>query len=97
MAGPDMEAIEKNHLTITGTLKVYMNPQDAHGSLVIRKLNPTRLFPNPSTQRAFTTTPHLTALGKTDLSPLQFYALILACDMGVNYYARENNPGLNIY
>jgi hypothetical protein len=102
MAGPDMEAIEKNHLTITGTLKVYMSPQDAHGSLVIQKLNPTQLFPtqlfpNPAGQRAFTTPPHLTALGKTDLSPLQFYALILACDMGVNYYARENNPGLNIY
>ena len=96
MAGPDKEAIEKNHLTITGTFKVYMNPEDAHGSIAIQKLNPTQLFPINPGIRAFSTTPHMQGKG-TDLTPQQFYTLILACDMGVNYYARENNPMLSVY
>jgi hypothetical protein len=97
MAGPDMEAIEKNHLAISGNFKVYMNPEDAHGSIVIQKLNPTQLFPTPNAGvRAFATTPHMQGKG-TDLTSKEFYMFILACDMGVNYYARENNPKLKIY
>jgi hypothetical protein len=96
MAGPDMEAVEKNHLMISGNFHVYMNPEDAHGSLVIQKLNPTRLFPTPDANiRAFPTStnpPHVAGL-----SPQDFYTLILAADMGVNYYARENNPHANVY
>jgi hypothetical protein len=92
MAGPDMEAIEKAHLMISGNFKVYMNPEDARGSLAIKQLNPTQLFPTASATRAFTTAPHLTAQGRTDLTPQEFYTLILAADMGMNYYARENNP-----
>src|ERR1043165_6181340 len=58
MAGPDMEAIEKNHLAISGNFKVYMNPEDAHGSIVIQKLNPTQLFPTPTPAvRAFPPSP----------------------------------------
>jgi hypothetical protein len=101
MAGPNTEAIEKNHLMISGNFKVYMNPEDAHGSIVMQKLNPTKLFPSPDANvRAFSvaTNPvHLTAQGKSDLSPQEFYTLILAADMGVNYFARENNPHENIY
>lgn len=98
MAGPDMEAIEKNNLTIEGNFMVYMKPLDAHGSPAIVKLNPTQLFPTPDAGvRAFAGQGHLKALGRTDLSPKDFYMLILAADMGVNYYARENNPGLKIY
>jgi hypothetical protein len=96
MAGPDMEAVEKNHLMISGNFHVYMNPEDAHGSLVVQKLNPTRLFPTPDANlRAFPTStnpPHVAGL-----SPQDFYTLILAADMGVNYYARENNPHANVY
>jgi hypothetical protein len=99
MAGPDEEAIERNHLKIVPPNAVvrYMNPLDAHGSKVIQKLNPTQLFPVTAT-RAFpvaSNPPHLTALGKTDLNSLQFYLLILAADMGVNFFARENNPMMN--
>ena len=32
-----------------------------------------------------------------DLTPAEFYKLILAADMGVNYYARENNPHSSDY
>jgi hydrazine synthase alpha subunit-like protein len=93
MAGPDEEAIERNHLKVVGTLVKYMKPLDALHSPVIQKLNPTQLFPAPGAKRAFpvaSNPPHLTALGKPDLSSRQFYMLILAADMGVNFYAREN-------
>ncbi len=97
MAGPDMEAIEMGNLMISGNFKVYMNPQDSRGSEVIKMVNPTQLFPTPNTGvRAFSTTPHST--GKyTELTPTEFYKLILAADMGVNYFARENNPHSGSY
>jgi hypothetical protein len=92
MAGPDMEAVEKNHLTFSGNYKVYLKPLDAHGSIAIQMLNPTQLFPNTSAgNRAFPTTPHMMGKG-TDLTSTEFYLLILAADMGVNFYARENKP-----
>jgi hypothetical protein len=92
MAGPDMEAIEKANLMISGNFKVYMNPEDAHGSIAIQLLNPTQLFPEPSSTRAFATTPHLVAKGKPDLSSQEFYTLILSAEMGMNFFARENKP-----
>ena len=99
MAGPDMEALEKADLRIVGPFVQYMRPLDAHGSPVIQKLNPTRLFPAPSSARAFAGPGHLASLPspRTDLSSKDFYMLILAADMGVNYFARENNPRLNTY
>ena len=97
MAGPDMEAIEKNNLVITGNFKVYMNPEDAANSIMIKKVNPTQLFPTPNAAvRAFATSPHSQTPGGYDsgreLTPTEFYKLILAADMGVNYFARANNP-----
>jgi hypothetical protein len=109
MAGPDMEAIDMGNLMITGTLPCTtvggqptlqcMEPQNAYNSPVIRLINPTQLFPAPSATRAFTTSPHSTVGYKNggDLTATEFYKLILAADMGVNYYARENNPMLNRY
>jgi hypothetical protein len=108
MAGPDMEAVDMGNLTITGTLPCKtvggqptlqcMEPQNARDSYVIRLLNPVQVFPSPNTGvRAFQTTPHAQAKGFTELTPTEFYKLILAADMGVNYYARENNPRLERY
>jgi hypothetical protein len=97
MAGPDMEAVEKGKLMISGNFKVYMNPEDARGSIAIKLLNPTQLFPAPSATRAFAPQAHLLAKGKPDLSSRDFYALILAADMGMSFYARENNPHSNAY
>jgi hypothetical protein len=98
MAGLDMEAIEKGNLMISGNYKVYMNPEDAHGSLVIQKVNPTKLFPAPDASvRAFATSPHSATAGYSELTPTEFYKLILAADMGVNYYSRENNPHSSTY
>lgn len=92
MAGPDPEAVEKGNLVLGAGFKVYMNPMEARRSEVITKLNPTVLFPTPSTTRAFPTTPHMTGKGP-DLTPQEYYTLILAADMGVLYYSRENLPG----
>jgi cytochrome c553 len=91
IAGPDMEAIEEANLVIGGNFKVYAKPQNARESLLLQKLNPTQLFPEPGTARAFAGTPH--SQGKfTELTPTEFYKLILMADHGVNYYARENKP-----
>lgn len=99
MAGPDMEAIERNGLMITGNGTIrYMTPLDARGSELIKKLNPTQLFPTPNASvRAFPGISHLQELGRPELTPTEFYKLILAADMGVNYYARPNNPGDSTY
>ena len=108
MAGPDMEAIDMGNLMITGTLPCKttadtptlqcMEPQNARGSYAIRLLNPTQLFPTAdASKRAFATSPHAQVQGFTDLTPAEFYKLILAADMGVSFYARENNPMLDRY
>lgn len=100
MAGPDMEAIEEGGLMISGDFKIYLKPQDARGSIAIQKINPTQLYPAPSSARAFQTAPHSQTAapgGYTELTSAEMLKLILAADMGVNFYARENNPGVNTY
>ncbi|MBA3499562.1 MAG: hypothetical protein H0T65_04260, partial [Deltaproteobacteria bacterium] len=96
VAGPDMEAIEDGNLVVSSEFKVYMKPQDARGSILIQKVNPTQLYPAPSSARAFTTSPH-SGVGYPELTSAEFLKLILAADMGVNFYARENNPGVTSY
>ena len=100
--------LPSGNLMITGTLPCKtvsgqptlqcMEPQNARDSDVIRRINPTQLFPAVTATRAFSTTPH-SSVGYTngELTATEFYKLILAADMGVNYYARENNPMLNRY
>jgi hypothetical protein len=97
LAGPDPEAIDEANLVIGGNYKAYTKPQNARESLLMEKLNPTQLFPEPNTtRRAFTTVPHSVnpqgGTRYTELTPTEFYKLILAIDHGMNYYARENNP-----
>ncbi len=97
VAGPDMEAIEEGGFMVTaGTVKQYLLPEDARNSEMVKLLNPTRQFPTPSSERAFSTTPHMNGRG-TDLTADEFYAVILAADNGVSFFSRENNPGLNEY
>lgn len=94
IAGPDMEAIDENDLMVSGNFKVYMRPQAARDSELIKKLNPTVVFPAPTAERAFSTTPHSQdGGGYAELTPTEFYKLILAADMGANFYSRENAPG----
>ncbi len=94
MAGPDMEEIEDGGLMLSGNFQVYMNPEDAHGSINTQILNPVQQFPTQdATKRAFTTVPHAVEQNfPVDLTPDEYYAMTLAADMGVNFYSRENNP-----
>lgn len=92
MAGLDMEAIEKANVMVTGDYKTYLNPMDAKGSLALKLLNPVQQFPTQDTGvRAYTSTPHAQAKGFTDLTADEYYRLVLAADMGVNFYSRENS------
>lgn len=99
IAGPDMEAVEKGDMMISAcsaancTQVNYAMPEDARGSRIIKSLNPKRQFPNQTNERAFTTAPHQ----NNTISADEFYALILNIDMGLNFYARENNPHSNAY
>ena len=106
MMGPDPEAIEKNNLMVTGTLPCKdasgtptlqcLLPEDAVDSDAIRHVNPTKLYPTVDTNtRAFASSPHSATTsnynGAGELSPTEFYKLILAADMGGNFYSRENS------
>lgn len=96
IAGPDMEAFAEANLVATGNYKIYAKPQNARESPLIEKINPTQLFPEPNLgRRAFNTVPHSQG-NYTELTPTEFYKLILMADHGVNYYARENNPRLGL-
>ncbi len=99
IAGPDMEAIEMGNLMVSTctatncTALNYAQPEDSRGSRIIKALNPKRQFPTQTSERAFPTTPHQ----NNNITSDEFYQLILNIDMGLNFYARENNPGLNTY
>ena len=96
LVGPDPEAIERAKVMISGNFKVYMRATEARNSEVIRKLNPVQQFPTQNTGvRAFTTSPHSATAGGTGFTELtadEFYRLVLAADMGANFYSRENKP-----
>jgi hypothetical protein len=98
IAGPDMEAIEKGGLMLSGNPVIsYASPEASRDSRLMKALNPKQQFPTQGATRAFGTTPHYQAQGFADLSNDEEYDLILNIDMGLNFYARENNPGLSTY
>ncbi|MFN0253257.1 MAG: hypothetical protein ACKV2T_40680 [Kofleriaceae bacterium] len=98
MAGPDMEALEEGgFMLVSGTVKQYLIPENARGSEAIQLLNPGRRYPTPNiAERAFNTTPHMNGKGP-DLTTAEMQALIQATDSGVQFFSRENNPGLTEY
>jgi Hydrazine synthase alpha subunit middle domain len=94
LVGPDMEAIAKAHIMITGDLKIYMKALDALHSPLMEKLNPPVQYPTPDlATRAFpiaTHPPHAPAVLGHDLQPIEYLRHIKAADKGANFYAREN-------
>jgi hypothetical protein len=94
-----MEAIEMGGLMVSTcaatncTALNYAMPEASRDSRIIKALNPKRQFPTQTSERAFTTPPHQ----NNNITSDEFYQLILNIDMGLNFYARENNPGLNTY
>ena len=99
VAGPDMEAIEMGGLVAAGNFKVYMNPEDARNSELIKLMNPPQQFPTQNLSVRFMpgVQGHLQAVGRADLTADEYYALILAADNGVSFFSRENNPGTASY
>ncbi|MGN6105767.1 MAG: hypothetical protein ACTHU0_11725, partial [Kofleriaceae bacterium] len=45
IAGPDMEAVDRGDFVLSPEFKVYAKPQDARGSILVQKVNPTKVFP----------------------------------------------------
>jgi hypothetical protein len=96
LAGPDMEAITKAHITVTGNLTIYVKGLDAKDSPLITKLNPPQQYPTQDlgTREWSTATnpPHALAVGQ-ELTADEYLRLVMAADMGANFYSRENKTG----
>jgi hypothetical protein len=77
-----------------GQMPSYVTPGSAAKSLVVRKLNPPQRFPeaNPA-MRAFEGATHPKDVGGQELTPDEYYRLILNIDMGGQYFFRENRTG----
>ena len=103
IAGPDMEAIGKAKLVISGNPNIsYGNPLDAKHSKLFADttfgLNAVQQYPTQSVAtKAFPFQGHLAKHGQPEMTADEYHVLILAIDMGLNFYARENNPHSSAY
>jgi hypothetical protein len=95
LLGPEMLLREKVILAQTGTLKGYVEPGAAHSSEVIQMLNPPARYPSlDPNDRAFSGKPiHPVDVGGQELTPDEYYLMILMADNGGQYYSRENAMG----
>ena len=81
---------------ITGDMPIYVNPEDARGSILIEVLNPPRQFPEPDlSDRAFGG-----IAGHADdkgfpLTAEEYRLIVEMVDNGGQFYSRENAPGIN--
>ena len=98
------EILGDDVVTITGTGAYaqygFVSPASAKDSAIIKKLNPTQRFPAIDTSmHAFATTPHMTDVGhpEWELTPDEYYRLILNIDMGGQFYFRENRDSAQNY
>jgi hypothetical protein len=96
LMGPSMRDLEDTDLVLTGNTKTYVEPGSARASDLIKKLNPPQVFPAPDmTKRAFAVAEfpaHAAAVG-AELTPDEYYLLVLMADNGGQFYSRENAPG----
>ncbi|HXI57000.1 MAG TPA: hypothetical protein VNO55_13125, partial [Polyangia bacterium] len=87
------ELLGEDVVTITGQYKAggYAQGGSAKDSDVIKKLNPPQRFPEVATAtRAFPGAVHPTDAGGMELTPDEYYLLILNLDMGGQFFFREN-------
>jgi len=92
--------LEKKGITQTGDMPIYVNPEDAHGSLLFQYLNPKetingtgRLFcatTDCSKTGLAATVRHPADVGGTALTDDEMSLLILSADMGGQFFSREN-------
>jgi hypothetical protein len=96
------EIIGDHMVTITGdgySQYGYVSAGSAKDSAIIKKLNPPARFPVVDTKvRAFSAGGiHPTDVGGTELTPDEYYRLILNIDMGGQFYFRENRDTASTY
>ena len=94
LIGPSMRDLERADLVVVGELKVYIEPGNARGSELMKKLNPMQLYPSPDGNvRAFPGMPvHARDVG-ADLTADEYFLLNAMADAGGQFYSRENAPG----
>jgi hypothetical protein len=96
LLGPDMEDVEDLGLTIEGDMPIYVEPENAVGSILIQKLNPPVQYPAANLgERAFETPAHPADVGGTPLTAGEYRLLIEMADNGGQFFSRENAPGQN--
>jgi hypothetical protein len=94
LIGLEME-LGENVVTVQSAngmpMQSFVTPGEARSSLVVKKLNPPQRFPaiDPAV-RAFPGPTHPADVGGTELTPDEYYLLILNIDMGAQYFFREN-------
>jgi hypothetical protein len=97
LMGLEMEFGE-NDVTVTvaggGTMPSYVRPGSAKDSLLVKKLNPPQRWKTMDTAvRAFPGPTHPADVGGTELTPDEYYRIILNIDMGGQFFFRENKTG----
>jgi len=91
--GPMMMDVEENDLVITGDFEIYCEPGNARESELIKKINMPKIYPTVDMAvKAFTVEDHMVAQGQAPLTAEEHYILMLACDLGGQFYSRENAP-----
>ncbi len=92
LIGPSMRDLEDTNLVVVGDLKIYIEPGNARGSELMKKLDMPQLFPTPDLNvRAFNTGAHARAVG-AELTADEYYLLATMADAGGQFYSRENAP-----
>lgn len=90
------EILGENMVNITGDYErnKYVTPGSAKDSKLMQRLNPPQRFPAVDTATRFVAgKSHPADVGGTELTPDEYYLLILNIDMGGQYYFRENIAG----
>ncbi len=96
LMGPDMMKTEKAGLTISGDMKIYVEPEKARESILIQKINPPVQFPTVDLSvRAFSGATHPADVGGEALTAGEYRLFVEMADNGGQYYSRENAPGQN--
>lgn len=87
------EILGEDVVSITGTPPNYVVPAAAAASPLMTLLNPPQRYPLDPSVRAFgSAKPHPVDVGGTELTPDEYYLLMLNIDMGGQFYFRENLP-----
>jgi len=96
LLGPMMMDLEDAGITVEGEIPIFVEPENARGSVLIQMLNPPAQYPTVKlNDRAFDGPGHLAEVSREELTPEEFRLLIEMVDNGGQFFSRENAPGEN--